>query len=68
MKILLVAVLLTFIVGCSKSQKEDVTKVVDDVTGISTVKQGQEMADKIDSITTLDAQRVDETIVTGDEE
>jgi len=53
---------LSVLMGCSKSQKEETTKVVEDMTGVTTVKQGQRAIDKVDSITAVDLNRVNSTM------
>lgn len=73
MKRIMVAVTVTAItafglLGCSKSQKEDISKVTEDMTGISTVKKGQKAVNRIDSISAVDVNRVNEAMSIGDEE
>ena len=67
-QILLAVVVALFFVGCSKSQKEDVNEVVEDMTGITTVHQGQKALNMLDSISTADVNRANDDIMTGDEE
>ena len=73
MKRIMVAVTVTTVtafglLGCSKSQKEDISKVTEDMTGISTVKKGQKAVNRIDSISAVDVNRVNEAMSIGDEE
>ena len=56
------------LVGCSEAQKEDVTKVTEDMTGITTVKKGQKAIDDLEAIRAADSARVNEATAIGDYE
>lgn len=59
-KLLAFAILLLTLTACTDNQKEKIGNAVDEVTGISKVRETERIKKKVDSINNLEVQRIEE--------